>query len=230
MMHIRSTAMVWYMAAVVAFFAGVIMAAVRYPNGYDWVYTVVSSLASQKRNPEGGYWFAAALSLSMALMWYSIALLKKVGGHRAAVDRTFLQMLHVAVMAAFVVGLERLLFYDLSAMVDKLHEFIALIAFIAFYAGTLGLLVRRMQQQKIYLLPMLAVAVPIIVIGAVVFWLYLAQRGIGWVGVEWREMEIPFWLSFAFWQWLEVAFLWLGLGFVVYGLGHGEESAHSSYN
>jgi len=42
--------------------------------------------------------------------------------------------------------------------------------------------------------------------------LWLGQRDVGWVDVAWRELGIPVWLSFAFWQWVAVALLWVGLG------------------
>ena len=43
-------------------------------------------------------------------------------------------------------------------------------------------------------------------------WLYLEQRDVGWVDTNWREKGLPIWLSFAFWQWLSIALLWVGLG------------------
>lgn len=226
MMHTHRPALFWYLAALAVFAVGVLMAAASYPGGYDWVYTVVSALASQKRNPQGSYWFAAALCLSMVLLWCYVAALKKSWHHASRVERAFLHLLHVAVCAGFLVGLDRLFFYDISALVDKLHEIIALIAFVAFYAGTLGLLLRLMQQQRVYLILLLAVAMPIMVLGVVEFGLYLAQRDIGWVAIDWRDREISPWLSFALWQWLEVLFLWLGLGVIAQLAGRGGPTHH----
>jgi hypothetical protein len=35
------------------------------------------------------------------------------------------------------------------------------------------------------------------------------------VNSDWRAMGVPFWLSFAFWQWLAVAMLGTGFGHLV---------------
>jgi hypothetical protein len=40
-------------------------------------------------------------------------------------------------------------------------------------------------------------------------------------------MGVPVWLSFAFWQWLAVAFLGLGLGYLVVASGRSAASARS---
>ena len=68
-----------------------------------------------------------------------------------------------------------------------------------------------MLRQRIYVFPVLLVVTPMLAIGITQFWLYLDQRDLGWVDVGWREMGVPFWLSFAFWQWLAIGFLWVGL-------------------
>ena len=48
----------WYLASAIVLTAGFLMAARYYPGGFDWAYTVVSALASQKHNPEGSAWFS----------------------------------------------------------------------------------------------------------------------------------------------------------------------------
>jgi hypothetical protein len=53
---------------------------------------------------------------------------------------------------------------------------------------------------------------PLAAIAITQFWLYIDQRDLGWVDTGWRAMGIPLWLSFAFWQWLAIVTLWLGLG------------------
>lgn len=203
-----------YISAVVVFFLGVVVSASRYPGGYDWLHMVISTLASHKENPEGSYWFILALCISMVLLWFYIMALKSAWPINSYVDSVSLRALQIAVLAGFLVGLERLFDYEVYTQIYKLHEKIALITFMAFYVGTLGLLFRLMLQRRIYLLVLLAVAVPIVVLGGIEFWLYLSQRDIGWVGVSWGKMEIPLWLSFSFWQWLELVFLWLGLGVI----------------
>ncbi|WP_455365429.1 hypothetical protein, partial [Kaarinaea lacus] len=41
----------WYFGSALVLGIGFIFAARYYPAGFDWVYTVVSALASQKHNP-----------------------------------------------------------------------------------------------------------------------------------------------------------------------------------
>ncbi len=43
-------------------------------------------------------------------------------------------------------------------------------------------------------------------------------------------MGVSFWLSFAFWQWLAVAFLWLGLGHLLWLSRHMESSMSAPEN
>lgn len=215
----------WYFIAVITFFFGMLLAARHYPGGYDWAYTVVSALASRKENPDGSYWFSAAIALSMLMLWPYLSAIRRQLGRAQPFERYSMAALRVGVIGGVLVGGERLLVYDLSSWLNKSHELIALITFLALYFGSLGLLIRRMRDQRMYLLPLLAVAAPLLVLGLVEFVLYLQQRDIGWVGVPWREMETPLWASFAFWQWMLVIFLWLGIGSLSFGwTAHAEHS------
>jgi hypothetical protein len=74
------------------------------------------------------------------------------------------------------------------------------------------LMVQAMLRRRLYALPLFLVTSPLVAIGITQFWLYLDQRELGWVDTNWREMGIPLSLSFAFWQWLAIGCLWLGLG------------------
>jgi len=188
------------------------LAAWYYPGGYDWSYTVVSALASQKHNPTGSAWFAGALSLSMVLLWPYVSTLKKSLYASLPAAKYTISALQTGIVCGALVGVERLLIRDISAWFYKSHETIALIAFLGLYIGILGLLIQVMLRQRIYAFPALFVAIPLLAIGITQFWLYLDQRDLGWVDTSWREMGIPLWLSFAFWQWLAIGFLWVGLG------------------
>jgi len=207
----------WYIASALVLSFGFIMAAKHYPGGFDWAYTVVSALASQKHNPEGSVWFAGAFGLSMVLLWpYVTSLKKNLCPFLPATAKYAIATLRFGLICGVVLGIERLLIRDLSAMVDKAHEFIALLAFLGFYFGTLGLLFQVMLRHRIYILPVLLVASPLVAIGVTQLWLYIYQRDLGWVDTSWREMGIPIWLSFAFWQWLAIGFLGLGLILLVF--------------
>ena len=203
----------WYLASLVVFSFGLLLAARHYPGEFDWIYTVASALASQKHNPDGYTWFAGALSLAMLLLWPYVSALKKTGPHAPSATVTFaFAALQTGLICGFLLGLEKLLIRDLSNWVYKAHEILVLFTFIGLYFGILALLVLAMLRQRILMYPLLLTASPLVAIGITQFWLYLDQRDLGWVDTSWREMGIPLWLSFAFWQWLAISLLWAGLG------------------
>jgi hypothetical protein len=211
----RKRAMVWYSLSLLVFTLGMLLAARSYPGGYDWSYTVVSALASQKNNPVGSVWFAAALTLSMVLLWLYISAIKRALSPSYTAAGYSLAILRVGVVCGAMVGIEKLLFRDISAWLDKTHELIALLTFLGIYFGVLGLLLQLVRRHRAYALPVLLVASPMLAVGVSEFWLYLAQRDLGWLNTDWRQLGTPLWLSFAFWQWLAVALLWLGMGMLL---------------
>lgn len=111
-----------------------------------------------------------------------------------------------------LLGLERLLIHDLLDWVYNAHEILGVLTFLGLFTGILVLLVQATLRQRIYLFPVLLVMSPLLAISITQFWLYLEQRDLGWVDTSWKEMGIPLWLSFAFWQWLAIGLLWVSLG------------------
>jgi len=213
----RVRAFSWYTAALLVFCTGSIIAARYYPAGFDWHYTVASALASQKHNPTGSNWFAGALSLSMLLLWHYVSLLKReLSAPLPVVVRFSFAALHTGLASGAALGLERLFIRDLSDWVYKAHEILGLLTFSGLFIGILCLLIHAMLRSRIYALPALLVISPLVAIGMTQFWLYIEQRDLGWVDTSWREMGIPTWLSFAFWQWLAIAILWMGLALLVF--------------
>lgn len=204
----------YYLSALLIMIVGMLLAARQYPNGFDWAYTVASALMSQKRNPDAGHWFALGLSLSMLMLWFYVNSLKPY----LPAAKTVMKLLRIGMICGMLIGVERLVFYDLSRLIHKAHELIALLAFAGQYFGIMGLLINTMIQQPQRRLWMLLALIPLTGVTLQLFWLYLTQRGIGWVNVSWREKGIPIWLSFAFWQWWMMAFLWLGYGVLMSGL------------
>lgn len=205
------------MASLLALVVGSITAARLYPGGFDWLYTVASALASQKDNPAGRVWFAGGLGLSMVLLWPYVSVLKKTLNPPLSPAVYFaIIALRVGVVCGALLSLEGLLIRDLSQWVHKGHEILAIFTFLGLFFGILGFLVPTMLRQRIYAVPVLLVAIPLLAISISQFWLYLDQRSIGWVGTDWRELGIPLWLSFAFWQWLAIAFLELGMGLLMF--------------
>lgn len=146
------------------------------------------------------------------LLPYVSALKKSLCPSLPAGAEITITALRVGLICSALLGLERLLIHDLSGWIYKAHEILAVFAFLGLYFGVVGLLVQVMMRQRIYVLPVLLVASPLLAIGITHFWLYVDQRDLGWVDTSWREMGIPLWLSFAFWQWLAIGFLWAGVG------------------
>jgi len=198
----------WYALATAILAVGIPAAAVRYPGSFDWAYTVISALASRKHNPDGAAWFAGAIAGAMACLWPVVTQLTRDG----AAPRWVQVGLRTGVVCGVFVGLERLAFYHFSDLVRKGHELVALVSFLAFYPAVLGLYAHRVRQRRGFLLAAMVVVVPLLGVGSREFYLYLAQRGIGWTDYDWHGRGAPLWLSFALWQWLAAVLLWLAVG------------------
>jgi hypothetical protein len=206
-------ALCWYVASLLVLCFGMIMSARYYPGGFDWRYKVASALASQKHNPAASVWFAGALSLAMVLLLPYVSALKKgLSPSLSAAAKLAITALRTGIICAALLGLERLLIRDLSDLVFKAHEILGFFAFLGLYFGILSLLGKAMLRQRIYAFPAFMVVSPLLAIGITHFWLYLAQREIGWVDTSWKELGTPVLLSYAFWEWLAIGFLWIGLG------------------
>jgi hypothetical protein len=203
----------WYLVSLLVLILGVILAAWYYPGGFDWPYTVISALASKKHNPAGSFWFSSAFILSMGLLWPYVSSLKKnLCSSLHPSSEVAIGALRLSLICGALVAAERLFIRDLSAWVYKAHEILALLFFLGLYIGVLVLLIQATLRQRIYVLPVILIATPLLAIGITQFWLYFEQRDIGWVDTSWREKGIPIWLSFAFWQWFAIGFLWASLG------------------
>ena len=203
----------WYLASLLVLILGAVMAARHYPGGFDWAYTVASALASQKHNPTGSFWFSGGFFLSMSLLWpYVSALKQSLGPSLAPTAKFAIGALRLGLICGALVAAERLLIKDLSDWVYKAHEILALLFFLGLYIGVFVLLIQAMLRQRIYMLPIFFVVGPLLAIGITQLWLYFDQRDLGWVDTSWREMGIPLWLSFAFWQWLAIGGLWVSMG------------------
>ena len=199
-----------YALAVTTFWAGVGMAMRLFPKGpYDWMYTVVSTLASRKYNPVGGRWFSIALGLSMLALWPVASYLRRTVGNR----RWPILALRAGILFGVAVGVERLTFIRLSSLVHNGHEALAVGTFAGLYTGLLGLYGQRLRHGWT---GGLVVAAPLVAIFIAQTVIYFDQRDLGWVDVNWRAMGVSPLLSFAFWQWLAVAFLWLGFGHILW--------------
>jgi len=211
----RRRALVWFAAATLGLLAGLAIAIARYPGGYDWLYATLSRLASARRNPEGGLWACGALLLAGLLLWPVARFLERRRPGPNQSPGTAAWLLRIGLVAVAALGLEGLAGLRDSERLGKTHEAIALVAFIGLYAGLLGNLLRGVKSDQTLLAPALLAAIPLCAAGIVQLVLYFDQRDLGWVDVDWREMGVPFWLSFAFWQWVAAGFFLLALGWLV---------------
>ncbi len=196
----------------VAVVLGVAMAARHYPGGFDWAYTVISRLASERRNPGGARWLSGGFLVGMLLLIPVAGYLARRGRQPGSLRPRSLLLLALGVAGGVLLGLEGLLRLDLSVVHRKGHEALAVLAFLGFYGGVLGLHIGRVRRQEESVWPALMVLAPLVAVGLSQIALYFDQRDLGWVDTDWREIGVPIWLSFAFWQWLAVSFLGLGLG------------------
>jgi hypothetical protein len=210
--RIRVDPFISYALATAIWVVGIQFAAARFPGGaFEWTHTVISALASRKHNPEGAAWFAGAIAGAMLLLWPIVTALTRGKDGRLA-PRWVEVALRVGVACGLFVGIERLVFYHFSTLVRKGHEIVALVAFLSFYLGILGLYTHRVRTRRAFLWPALVVVTPLVAVGLRELMLYLAQRGVGWADYDWRGAGTPWWLSFAWWQWLGAVLLWLAVG------------------
>jgi hypothetical protein len=211
----RRAALFCVIAAAASVAVGVVVAARNYPGGFDWAYTVISRLASNRRNPDGARWLSGFFLLGMVLLWPVAGHLKQrfdLSGWRRSLP---LLGLRIGLLGGMILGLEGLFALDLSALGRKAHEAVAIVAFFGFYAGVLGLYGLRGRGNGASVWPALVVAAPLVAVGITQLALYFDQRDLGWVNTEWRELGVPLVLSFAFWQWVAVVLLGAGLALLV---------------
>ena len=204
-------ALLLYGAAALTLILGVAAAAVQFPGGFDWVYTVISRLGSRTHNPSGALWLLGSLLAAVALLWPVTNALSAAHAH----PRVAITALRIGLIGGALLAVEGLFMLDLSVITRKGHEIVALATFLGLYTGVLGLYLHRIRHSASSLLPALLVILPLCAVGVSQLALYFDQRDLGWVDTAWREMGVPFWLSFAFWQWMAVAFLGVGLGYLV---------------
>ncbi len=171
------------------------------------------SLAEEQ--PDGSIFFAAGLVLSLALLWPATAWIRECDGAAHWLARFGLRSLQLGIVLGVVVGLESLFFFDFSQIVRKGHEVLALLSFLSLYAGVPALQIHRVRLCQVSSWPTFFAIGPLVAIGLSQLGLYLDQRDLGWVDTSWREMGVPVWLSFAFWQWLATAALWASVGHLV---------------
>ncbi|MCC5833680.1 MAG: hypothetical protein JJU20_03015 [Opitutales bacterium] len=220
----KKGALIWYALIGLVTVIGFGMAIRNYPVKFDWMYTVLSHLASLNRNPDGGRWISAALVLSCLMLWPITNFLRD-GFRRLGSDPCIaLAILRTGLFAGVILGIEGYFNLRFSDRIYKAHEAVAFLVFIGFYVGLLSFYLLRIRRDRLFILPAAIIVLPLCLVGVVQLLLYLSQQDLGWVSTDWRAMGIPFYLSFAFWQWVAVACLGFGVGHLVATLPEGNAS------
>ncbi|RME69958.1 MAG: hypothetical protein D6781_07400 [Verrucomicrobia bacterium] len=217
----RRARLAW-LAATALVTTGLAVAAARFPGGFDWRYDVVSALASRKYNPEGGPWFAVALALALACLW---PVTTRLAAHLREGGRHLWPAiaLRLGLIGGILVGIERAVFFHLSSRIHQAHEIVAFVAFVFLFAGQIGAFLPDMRERGARRWVAVALLIPLVGAGTSELLLFLDQRDVGWADFDWRATGLPVWLSFAFWQWLAVGLLWLG----VFALASLPPSSHA---
>jgi hypothetical protein len=217
----KSTALYLFSSALLVIICGTLMGAARFPGNFDWQYRVISSLASQLDNPKGYWPFCVSIAASFVLVFPLAGYLHhRMRNFHPKLSLVSAQSFRLGAIGGMVVGLERGLVHNLSSMVFKSHEAIAFLAFAGIFTGILGFfctwwrakLVSRLAASGVVSLvvgPFAATAFSQVLI-------YFRYRHLGWVSPYWRELGIPVYLSFAFWQWLASAGAFLSMGLMCY--------------
>jgi hypothetical protein len=195
---------------------GVVLATRTLPEPFDWTHTVISALASRKHNPGGSFFFAGALALALALHWPITNAVRAARGGSEPIARWSAALLRVGLVAGMLVGAERIVFFHFSDLVHKGHEDVALVAFVAIYAGVLSFEIDQARRRTTGWSVAILVLFPLVTIGVGLLVFYLGQRHLGWLDYDWSKSHRPFWAQFAFWQWLATAALWGGMGHVLF--------------
>jgi hypothetical protein len=196
---------------VLAFWAGLWIAARRYPTEYDWRYMSISNLLYPDRNPDGYQWAWGGLMLCAlgGLCWTTVLFRdgRPGGTGRPPVGIWALLVGYVCMVCALVP--ERVL------RVPKGHEILALMAFFGQCVGIVLLTFRatersfRLRRRPFPGAPRVyagllagAALLPILLAGLAPAYVSYALPELRWVGLEWRSRGVPLYFSFTFWEWI----------------------------
>lgn len=230
-MHARSItgARACLLVALAAFWAGLALAARRFPGEFDWRYMTVSNLFSAGHNP-GGYLLGAlgvACCAVAGLASLARAQRRVAGPHSFRVaPRSGLLAIGFSCMLLAAISPARWLF-------AKGHDWLAVIAFLTLGAGLIYGAVSTFLQR--YPPPLSArrlcasaytiVAVwPVIGAGVTQAYLAMFRPDLPWVTLAWRSQGFPLILSFALWEWLTCVSLSLCMAIVALGLADSDAS------
>jgi len=224
---------VWYPIGALTFLAGGALSACSLGAQFDWRYSPLSTLSSAVTNPHGFAYCCIGLIVSSSMALPMCGYLRcRCAPLAPKTARFAFRALTTGCVGAITVGVERLTTQSIPLGVHKLHEVLSIITFFGLLLGVPAFwlcLTRWLVRECGW--PIWAVAVvlflsagPLIGTGLSQGYLYLFGEDLGWVGPRWAELGVPLYLSFAFWEWLSAAGIFIYFSLVV-ALLPGEISA-----
>jgi hypothetical protein len=201
----RAAAACWRASAplgVIAFWAGVWMAARRYPSEYDWHYMTLSSLLYPERDPHGYLWaWGGVVLCGLGGLGWTARMLRR----RARPPGSALPFALRALGCGYLCMILCAVLPPRLLPVPKLHEVLALTAFFGLCIGMVGLsstVLERRALRPLYTGLLASMVIwPVLLAGLTQAYLAVARPQLPWVGLAWRARGVPLYLSFALWQW-----------------------------
>jgi hypothetical protein len=185
---------------VFAFWGGVLMAIHRYPSEYDWRFMTLSSLIYPERDPAGHLWAMAGVVICglCGLSW--AALLARQWKPDDPEQRPV--GIWALRIGSFCMACCAML-PDRLVRVPKGHEILAVLAFFSLCIAMVNLTYHALGGGRIRAgLVATAALSPIMLAALTQAYVSHAFPGIPWVNLTWRDLGMPVYLSFAFWQWM----------------------------
>jgi hypothetical protein len=187
------------------FWAGLYLASRLYPSEYDWRYMTISSLLYPDRDPRGYSWAWCGIGACAlgGLCWVSV--LMRSSARRSGVW---------ALACGYLCMVSCALWPGRLLHLPRGHDLLALMAFLGICVGAVSLTYEWVQQSLrrqdsisragARVCAGLIAAAPLLPL----FLEAITQADVSrafphlpWVGLEWRARGVPFYLSFAFWEW-----------------------------
>jgi hypothetical protein len=215
-MQTRSTSGRPVLLGLLAYWAGLLVAARNYPGGYDWPYTTISSLVYAERNPNGFLWARSGMVLCGMFGLYWTARLSQGSKRRPAPQAAGVWILGCGYLCMACCALLP------EHSPSRAHDALALAAFLSLCVGTVPGSFTALYQSTRHLrltgpprlwagiLAGLALT-PVLLAALAQGYVSHALPALPWVSPAWRARGVPVCLSFAFWEWVTCASLSLYL-------------------
>lgn len=211
---------VWSPVVSVLSIAFLAASARHYPGGYDWRYEVMCRLGYEAVNPAGSVYWAWALGLiCLGGLPCCAHFRRSLMPSAPALVRWSSAALAIGLCAGIVVSLDGAVLPRLNTIFHKLHETTATLTFAAIFIGVMGIWIAMIKWLRVVRhwtvgacsLVSLLVAAPFA--GAMISqaYLFFVPNDLGWVGADWAAKNVPLYLSFAFWEWLAIAGIYVSL-------------------